>query len=185
MDTSLSIQEAIHATNAILNADGNPDTNDYFSPKQPGFFIEAARGIGRMELSAKDPDLSATFTGEECRQIAKEVQDNLADVDDTLKRDHETTANTTPETRVYIDGPGGLMPQVQQDYLAEHPDGTEAAGILDRPMFWGLCDDNGVTLYTERWEGRRDGRNFILPKDRQTMYDACMAKVKEYAANPW
>ena len=136
----------------------------YFSQQQPAFFLEAARSVGIMDVSPKDPGRPHDWTKAEVEKIANNAKEDQAAVDGVIQRDQEMTAKTTPDTRAYV-----------ADVLAAAGTST----LLDRPLFWLIAGNENVTIYKERWPGRRDGDNFILPADRSAMIAALKAWVRE------
>ena len=153
----MNIQEAIAVANEMMG-------QDYFSPQQPAFFVEAARSAGNLDVSAKDPNAPYDWTKAEVEKIVANTKRGMADDDAAVKRDYAMTAQTTPDTRAYV-----------ADVLAAAGTST----LLDRPLFYRLAASNGVTIYTERWPGKADGQDFILPADRPAMLSALKAWVKE------
>ena len=153
----MNTQEAIAKTNEYLKG---TDYERYFSPRQPRFFIEAARS---QSVDWKEP-----FTDSQCQAIARSVAKNMDSIDREVERDIETTAKTPKSQRVYVD-----------DLLARAGD---AAGVdfLRRPLFWNLCEKDKVIIYKERWKGRRDGDHFILPADRGKIYSALIAWANKF-----
>ena len=153
----MNIQEAIAMANEIFGS-------HYFSQQQPAFFLEAARSVGIMDVSPKDPGRPHDWTKAEVEKIANNAKEDQAAVDGVIKRDQQMTAKTTPATRAYV-----------ADVLAAAGTST----LLDRPLFWLIAGNENVTIYKERWPGRRDGQDFILPADRPAMLSALKAWVKE------
>ena len=153
----MNIQEAIAMANGLYGS-------NYFSPQQPAYFVETARSAGIMDVSAKNPNAPYDWTEAQVEKIVACAREAEGSVDTTIKRDQEMTAKTTPETRAYV-----------ADVLAAAGTST----LLDRPLFWLIAGNENVTIYKERWPGKRDGDNFILPSDRPAMLAALKAWVKE------
>ena len=152
----MNIQEAIAVANEMLG-------QDYFSPQQPAFFVEAARSAGNLDVSAKDPNAPYDWTTAEVEKIVAMTKGAIADASTEVQRDEDMTAKTPPDQRIGVDD---LLAQVQKAWLDDHPDDTVAAGCIDRPVFYRLAASLGVTIYTERWPDRRDGKDFIVAGDR-------------------
>ena len=151
--------EAIARTNEILNGSDRQDAYNYFTTQQPAFFREAVRSCN---LDWKEP-----YTEAQCQAIAAMVVANLKGADDEVARDYAMTAKTTRDERVILN-----------DLISDVNEAT--GGRVDRPVAYDTCADLGVTIYTERWHGRRDGDNFILPADRQRTYDALAKWANQY-----
>ena len=148
----MNIQEAIAMANEIFGS-------HYFSQQQPHSFSRR-RAPWASGREPEGPRQAARLTEAEVEKIANNAKEDQAAVDGVIKRDQEMTAKTTPATRAYV-----------ADVLAAAGTST----LLDRPLFWLIAGNENVTIYKERWPGRRDGDNFILPADRPAMLSALKA----------
>ena len=161
----MNVQEAIALANELYGS-------DYFSPAQPAFFVEAARSAGDLDVSAKDPNAPRDWTRAEVERIVATCKQGQADDQAQVRRDYDMTAKTTRSQRCIVDD---LISDVSEAYL----DKTGEQSWLDRPIAFRWCAGHGVTIYTERWRGKRDGDDFILQTERQKVFDGLMRYLEE------
>lgn len=132
----------------------------------PGYGV-----IAHVDLEEDDPFIQSLWT--EVRGWVKTAdKKEEEEVDAQIQRDRDMTARTPLVDQVNID--------VTIQRARDTPDtGTWKDFPFLRSLAFGKADELGITIYTQRWEGREQGYDYTLLKDTDTLYGALVDYMRE------